>query len=598
MAYLSHASNPLGPMLGFIYLLIIVIASCYALVDGALQLRGSNLGPLRRDSPRGMVRSVEWMVFLPLLLAAGYTALNFLTPLPSNSYLLILFALELLAVLLLLGVEGAQHCAAVLLGIFSSLSGRGSSRVQPASHDPERVQRRGGGAVAGEARAGWSFLEVQEGSASRTRQMFLVLMLWCLTIPPANEAVIVTSWAAVAVLAALSILVQEAPCTFQDLVDGPRFGVLLSAHDLAVALEATLSGSKLVQPGSSPLARLRRVKGSPFRMGETLAISYRWQQAAITIAYTIEEPDKPVQINMSRWQMEQVLLEIKRTGLRFVWLDKLSVPQDRSDPWMAELQGTLLSRMMAVYTAAAETLALRSLEEDSGRWAGSALVQLPPPPCHAALPDTCASRCMLNFCQWIDCCWDRYHQRAWTFQEYCSSRRLRVVSEPQPEQGPAAGMLEVSERAALADDEEARAGELRSLIQGSMHNSFAIWIRTSSGRCSPLQTGPMMAGSSVEGWPQRSVDVGQLAAHLPDMESRVGHFEDLYEKLHCQLEADRVRALVPILFNSPTELQSELEDVMRSLAGAFPRPVMKRALHAITGDGTNPNTPVAPHHVA
>ena len=67
-----------------------------------------------------------------------------------------------------------------------------------------------------------------------------------------------------------------------------------------------------------------------------------------------------------------------------VWIDTLSVIQRRGN-----LQQTLLARMMAVYSSAGMTLALRSLEEKH----------------------------------------NRYHQRVWTLQEFCSARELRLATQ-------------------------------------------------------------------------------------------------------------------------------------------------------------------------
>jgi hypothetical protein len=66
---------------------------------------------------------------------------------------------------------------------------------------------------------------------------------------------------------------------------------------------------------------------------------------------------------MSRWQMERVVDALENTSCFYVWIDRLSVPQ-----YECELQNTLLSRMMATYASARETLVLRSIEENGSRY--------------------------------------------------------------------------------------------------------------------------------------------------------------------------------------------------------------------------------------
>jgi hypothetical protein len=85
-------------------------------------------------------------------------------------------------------------------------------------------------------------------------------------------------------------------------------------------------------------------------------VSYRWQG--------VEEFICPgLKLNMSRWQMEQLVAALSNTSCFYVWIDRLSVPQYES-----ELQNTLLSRMMGTFANARETLVLRSMEENGSRY--------------------------------------------------------------------------------------------------------------------------------------------------------------------------------------------------------------------------------------
>ena len=111
---------------------------------------------------------------------------------------------------------------------------------------------------------------------------------------------------------------------------------------------------------------------------------------------------------------------------RYVWLDRLSVPQDDQP-----LKFTLLARMMAVYTAAKATLALRTIE-DSG---------------------------------------SRYHERVWTCQEFVVARRLVIATQ---EPGPG------DTRSARSPECDKRMAALRKRIQ--MQRFVPLWLRANSGK--------------------------------------------------------------------------------------------------------------------
>jgi hypothetical protein len=87
-----------------------------------------------------------------------------------------------------------------------------------------------------------------------------------------------------------------------------------------------------------------------------LPVSYRWQGTETFVCPGLK-------LNMSRWQMEELVRALSSTSCFYVWIDRLSVPQYES-----ELQNTLLSRMMATYANARETLVLRSMEEKGSRY--------------------------------------------------------------------------------------------------------------------------------------------------------------------------------------------------------------------------------------
>lgn len=73
-------------------------------------------------------------------------------------------------------------------------------------------------------------------------------------------------------------------------------------------------------------------------MHRTLAVSYRWMEDRQICL--IED----VTISMSDFEMQTVVEAIRTTNCRYVWIDKIAVPQVKSG-----LQNKLLSRMLAVY---------------------------------------------------------------------------------------------------------------------------------------------------------------------------------------------------------------------------------------------------------
>mmetsp|Transcript_13716 Transcript_13716/g.34524 ORF Transcript_13716/g.34524 Transcript_13716/m.34524 type:complete len:357 (+) Transcript_13716:503-1573(+) len=200
---------------------------------------------------------------------------------------------------------------------------------------------------------------------------------------------------------------------------GPGMGLLVSRRRLCRKLEALLAGKDL-----SDAQDLPTYKASALRMQETLAISYRW--------HTESQPlGKTTSINFSRFQVSAVLAVLRRSSHQYVWIDKLAVYQK---PGL--LQTTLLSRMMAVYCGAHTVFAIRSCESERSR----------------------------------------YHQRAWTLQEYCVAQSMVMVDETPPQ-------------ATMTGDAEAPAVELcattgeleffsnlRREIQDQIGNCRPFWI--------------------------------------------------------------------------------------------------------------------------
>ena len=176
---------------------------------------------------------------------------------------------------------------------------------------------------------------------------------------------------------------------------------------------------------------------------------------------------------------------------RYVWLDRLSVPQDDQP-----LKFTLLARMMAVYTAAKVTVAIRTFEESGSR----------------------------------------YHQRAWTCQEFGIARRLVVATQ---EPGPG------DTRTALSPECDERMAVLRKRIQSK---SFVpLWLRSNSSTTALEKVTEMSRA---------------------DGEFILKEFYSLSDHLNCKFPGDRLRALLPLVSCAPLEDHQELVSLVLAISRA------------------------------
>lgn len=163
------------------------------------------------------------------------------------------------------------------------------------------------------------------------------------------------------------LALYEPTATFEDLERSPGFGLVVRATELRKTLEAALSGKSHVRGRNRRCSVLPRYRATLSTMQQTLAVSYRWQPEEVQI-------DPSATINMNAFQMRELLTAVNHSTCAYVWLDRLSVPQHE-----CKLKYTLLARMMTVYASAGSTLVIRGLEDEGSR----------------------------------------YHQRAWTCQEFC-----------------------------------------------------------------------------------------------------------------------------------------------------------------------------------
>eukprot|EP00873_Tetraselmis_striata_P022324 jgi/Tetstr1/442588/TSEL_030684.t1 len=207
------------------------------------------------------------------------------------------------------------------------------------------------------------------------------------------------------------LLTRDTPCRMDDLHEhGAGLGLVMAARPLARAIHAHLRGAPFSE-------EVPTFKATVLRMHRTMAVSYRWQERS-------RDLNDDISVNMSNFQMRTLVDAIFSSGCEYVWIDKVSVPQERS-----ELQSKLLSRMLAVYSSALLTLAIRGAEEHQD---------------------------------------NRYHRRCWTVQEFCCARRLQIETEEAP---PGSGLV------AVEQEEERYFLKLRGEVQTALSFCKPYWLR-------------------------------------------------------------------------------------------------------------------------
>ena len=209
--------------------------------------------------------------------------------------------------------------------------------------------------------------------------------------------------------------------------------------------------------------------------------------------------------NMTPWQMRELLAELRKGRHSYVWLDALSIPaavlgwDGKPGTWLQEISDKLLVRMMAVYAAANETLALKSREEEGGR----------------------------------------YHQRGWTLQEYCGARSLTERAELAPD-GPAPlDDRSLCRSVSMTTEEVEMFRTLRSGIMQRMESALPMWLQKLA-----------CAENSNAGDDSDSILGGVLT------------YAEVNSKVTTAVPADKIRALVPLLLNSPVEGDGELNELV------------------------------------
>ena len=226
---------------------------------------------------------------------------------------------------------------------------------------------------------------------------------------------------------------------------------------------------------------------------------------------------------MSPWQMRELLAELRKGRHSYVWLDALSIPaavlgaEGKPGTWLQELSNTLVVRMMAVYAAASETLVLKSLEEEGGR----------------------------------------YHQRGWTAQEYCVARSLTERVEPAPDAATAQDGQLASSTIVAAQSPLPRSASLPSEME--MFRTLRADAMQRMVHAVPVWLQQLAEAEGSDGVATGDDNDSILVAGAL-------RYAAVRSKVTTGVPADKVRALVPLLFNSPVQGEEELKDlVVRSM---------------------------------
>ena len=116
-----------------------------------------------------------------------------------------------------------------------------------------------------------------------------------------------------------------------------------------------------------------------------------------------------------------------------------------------------------------------------------------------------------------------------TLQELCNAREVEVVTQPITEEATEAGLL------AVANDEDSMFPEAREWHQGRASHCRPYWL----------------SGLNMDG-----IDVS------------IGRYNSICKQVFCKYPADKVRALYPLIFNSPCEDESEIMSLVVDVAYA------------------------------
>ena len=114
-----------------------------------------------------------------------------------------------------------------------------------------------------------------------------------------------------------------------------------------------------------------------------------------------------------------------------------------------------------------------------------------------------------------------------TLQELCNARELEVVTQPITEEATEAGVL------AVANDED------------SMFPAAREWHQGRASQCRPY----WLSGLNTD-----------------DIDVSIERYNSISKQVFCLYSADKVRALYPLIFNSPCEDESEIMSLVLDVA--------------------------------
>ena len=429
---------------------------------------------------------IRTLILLPWLIIPGLAAGTFMTFFAINAEYNIHSPPPSGAAMMTQTVVGIAELL-YILALVTGMLAPNSFAVQ--SLDDQQQQQQGGRLRRGTrpSRRRWivmwrrirGSLLCVEASAERRRTVFLYVSQFIWSSYPMDKTTAAVLWAIRLVSLVAVVATRDVVMSFARLRNHPDagFGLVINSRHMAAALEHACD-----KRGPRYTGPLDTYKASMWRMPNTIAVSYRWQMGTGTV---IKDGVRP--LNMSRWQMATLASALRSSPATYVWIDFLSVPQEPG-----KLQQTLLARMMATYASAgAGTVVLRTVEEDG----------------------------------------ERYHQRAWTLQEFCSSRALSVHTEPLEgvHDGPSAnrqslrdepGDLVVGQSVSATQDEESLLLSFRQEHQDCIQDCVPYWICKNDEGCLD--------------------DVSVLTPI-------VKKYRMLSNIVHCSMEGDKLRALFPLV---------------------------------------------------
>jgi len=504
------------------------------------------------------------------------------------------------------GLDTAEAPEAPPHGGVAMPAGAGSSREAGGGQSPGSVWQR---LVLGVGKLLRKMVSTKRIGRTHLRRNLLLAVFGLTMVPSAGQAAVglpmaCIVWTIYLILLVCAAIARDEPAGFEDMQGAEGFGLVMLSRDLAEALEASLQDDynplvsyadghtslcktetrAVAGPGLRRLDALeqpprrcckdfpagcatcrlliRRFPATLFRMQETLALSYRWQQGrTVLVCPAGSDPRSPgfnpdyfrngtVSVNMSRWQRQELLAALRANGHAYVWVDALCIPAALEPPpgtWLAAMSRVLLTRMMALYSAAATTLVLRSLEEDGLR----------------------------------------YHQRAWTMQEFCCAQEVIVRSEPPPADGGEVA-LTIRSRGSLphpsfADSPPPSWAE-NPVQQGSVYGSGVIVSFSKEEdvkfRLRRLEVSRRIL-FALPFW-VRQMDAATFRADVELLRYGLREYAAARKAVTCWLPSDLVRALVPMFMNTSVQDEDELRRLVLLAAEGLPEGTTVEEEGAIT----------------